>query len=424
MRKFYLSSLALCLAWAGLAQAADSLTVEQCVSIALKQSPELKKAQANLSLAGASLQGSVGTILPHLSGSSSYSQRGPATIDQNGHYDTYSTGLSVGMSLVNLSGWASITGTALARQSAGAAYQLAVASLAYRVKEAFYGLAKLEKAVEVARSSVNQSQEQAKRAEAMFQLGSLSRADMLKIQVRLTQNRVDLLSAESNLLTAKQSLAGLLGLSGEAAINPSLVFPDTSLMKAVSDSVTASELEQNPAYLLASKNQKSKKAGLWSAWLDKLPYLSGSYNYGYSDSRQFKGNSDWMEHDSWSASLSLNWNVFDGGISAARIRQAAAQLKIADADLFSSRQAVYSELKLAKLSLAMSREAIGLVTDLLQQASEDYKLTTEKYRLGSASVLDLLSSQLTYNQAQQQAASTLCDYYLSRARLDKALGKW
>ena len=81
-------------------------------------------------------------------------------------------------------------------------------------------------------------------------------------------------------------------------------------------------------------------------------------------------------------------------------------------------------MKLAKLSLAMSREAIGLVTDLLQQASEDYKLTTEKYRLGSASVLDLLSSQLTYNQAQQQAASTVCDYYLSQARLDKALGKW
>jgi len=406
------------------AWAADSLTVEQCVSLALRQSPELKKAQASLSLAGASLQGSVGTILPHLSGSSSYTQRGPATINQNGHLDTYSTGLSVGMSLVNLSGWADITGTALARQSAGAAYQLAVASLAYRVKEAFYGLAKLEKAVEVARSSVKQSQEQAKRAEAMYQLGSLSRADMLKIQVRLTQNRVDLLSAETNLISAKQSLAGLLGISGEAAINPNLSFPDTSLMKVVSDSVTPVELEQNPAYRQAKKNKQSRNAGLWSAWLDRLPYLSGSYSYGFSDSRQFKDGSDWIDHDSWSASLALNWNIFDGGIAEAGIRQAAAQAKIADADLFSARQAVYSELKQAKLSLTMSRQAIGLVTDLQQQASEDYKLTTEKYRLGSASVLDLLSSQLTYNQAQQQAANTLCDYYLSLARMDKALGKW
>jgi len=423
MKKISLMVLIL-LQFALSARAADSLTVEQCVSLALKQSPELKKAQANLSLAGASLQGSVGTVLPHLSGSSSCSQRGPATIDQNGHDDTYSTSLSVGMSLVNLSGWADITGTALARQSAGAAYQLAVASLAYQVKESFYGLAKLEKAVEVARASVNQSQEQAKRAEAMYQLGSLSRADMLKIQVRLTQNRVDLLSAESNLVAVKQSLAGLLGISGEVAINPSLEFPDTSLMKTISDSVTALELEQNPAYRQANKNRKSKKAGLWSAWLDKFPYLSSSYSYGYSDSRQFKDNSDWIDHDSWSASLALNWNIFDGGISASRIRQAAAQLKIADADLFSAKQSVYSELKQAKLSLKMSREAIGLVTDLLQQASEDYKLTTEKYRLGSASVLDLLSSQLTYNQAQQQAANTLCDYYLSRARLDKALGKW
>ncbi len=424
MRKLYLYSLALCLAWAGLANAADSLTVEQCVSLALKQSPELKKAQANLSLAGASLQGSVGTILPHLSGSSSYTQRGPATIDQNGHYDTYSTGLSLGMSLVNLSGWADITGTALARQSAGAAYQLAVASLVYQVKQAFYGLANQEKALEVAQSSVKQSEEQAKRAEAMYQLGSLSRADMLKIQVSFIQSRVNLLSAESSLLTAKQTLAGLLGLSGEVAIDPKLEFPDTTKMKAVSDTIAESELEQNPAYRQARKNSQSKKAGLWSAWLGRLPYLSGSYNYGYSDSRQFKDGSDWADHDSWSASLALNWNIFDGGIAEAGIRQAAAQAKSAEADFISARQSVYSELKQAKLSLMMSRQSLGLVADLLQQSSEDYKLTTEKFRLGSASVLDLLSSQLTYNQAQQQATSTLCDYYLSLARMDKALGKW
>jgi len=405
------------------ARAAESLTVDQCVALALKQSPELEKAQASLSLAGASLQSSVGTILPHLSGSSSYSQRGPATIDQNGHLDTYSTGISAGLSLVNLSGWADITGTALARQSAGAAYRLAVASLTYQVKESFYGVARLEKTLEVARSSVKQSEEQAKRAEAMYQLGSLSRADMLQIQVSFIQSRVNLLSAESNILTAKQTLAGLLGLTGEVAIDPKLDFPDTTKIRAISDTVAETELEQNPAYRQAKKNKQSKNAGLWSAWLDRLPYLSASYNYGYSDSRQFKGNSDWADHDSWSTSLSLNWNIFDGGIAEARIRQAAAQAKIAEADFVTARQSVYSELKQAKLSLAMSRQSIGLVADLLQQATESYKLTTEKFRLGSASVLDLLSSQLTYNQAQQQATNTLCDYYLAQARLDKALGK-
>jgi outer membrane protein len=424
MRKLYLYSLVICLSGAGLVQAADSLTVEQCVSLALKQSPELKKAQANLSLSGASLQGSVGSVLPHLSGSSSYSQNGPATISQNGHSEGYRTSLSLSQSIVNLSSWADITGSTLARQSAGAAYQMAVASLVYQVKGDFYALAKQEKALEVSQSSVKQSQEQAKRAEAMYQLGSLSRADMLKIQVSLLQNQVALLSAESNLLTARQSLAGLLGLSGEVAINPNLEFPDTSRIKAISDSITPAELEQNPAYRQAKKNRQSKKAGLWSAWLSKLPYLAGSYSYGYSDSLQFKGNSDWMDHDYWSVSLSLNWNIFDGGITEAGIRQAAAQVRAADADYVSARQSVYSDLKQAKLSLMMSRQALGLVSDLLQQASEDYKLTTEKFRLGSASVLDLLSSQLTYNQAQQQATNTLCDYYLSLARMDNAMGKW
>jgi outer membrane protein TolC len=392
--------------------------------MALKQSPEIKKAQANLSLAGASLQSSVGAVLPHVTGTSSYGQSGPATINQNGSFDSYRTSLGVSQSLVDLSNWTEVVASGYARSAAGATYVSAVASLVYQVKQAFYNQIKLEKALEVAQASVKQSEEQAKRAEVMFQLGSMSRADMLKLQVRLIQSKVDLLSAQNGLLAGRQALASILGRTGEVTIRGDLSLPDTLKWEALSDTITEKELEQNPAYKAAKRNYQSKKAGAWSAWLSKLPYLSGSYSYGYSDSVQFKGSSGWNDHDYWSASIALNWNIFDGGLSLARIRQARAQARSAEADLFTARQSVHSELRQAKLSLRMASEAIGLVRDLQQQAEEDYRLTQEKYRLGSASVLDLLSSQLTYNQAQQQATNTLCDYYLAQARYQKALGAW
>jgi len=119
-----------------------------------------------------------------------------------------------------------------------------------------------------------------------------------------------------------------------------LGLPDTMKWAALSDTITEKELEQNPGYKAAKRSYQSKKAAAWSAWLSKLPYLSGSYSYGYSDSLQFKNNSDWINHDYWSATIALNWNLFDGGISMARVRQARAMARSAESDLFTARDVV------------------------------------------------------------------------------------
>jgi len=411
------------------------LTVDQCVEMALKQSPDLVRAQSNLTIAGAGLQTSVSGILPHVSASSSYGQSGPATsystdplgvpvITEGGKDESYRTSLSASQSVINLSQWADILGSYKSRQAAKSGYQQSVASLVYNVKSAYYNLVKLQKAMEVAEASVKQSEEQSKQAKLMHQLGSKSQADMLKIQVRLMQSKIDLLNAQSAQLSGQQTLANILGLAGEVRVGSEVAFPDTNQQAYIIEFLDDKTIESNPGYLSAQKNYQAKKSSAWSAYLSKLPYLSFSYNYGYSDSMQFTNSDSWNAHDSWSASLALNWNIFDGTASMARIRQARAQARSAEADMISARQSVYSELKQAKLGMKIAKEAVSLVGDLLQQAREDYRLTNEKYKLGSASVLDLLTSQLTYNQAQQQATNALCEYYLADARTAKALGKW
>jgi outer membrane protein len=414
------------------AQPADQLlTVEQCVEMALKQSPDLVKAQSNLTIAGAGLQTSVSGVLPHVSATSSYGQSGPATTYdayynavEGGKNENYRTSLSASQSVVNLSQWADILGSYKSRQAARSSYQQAVASLVHNVKAAYYNLVKLQKAMEVAQASVKQSEEQSKQARLMHQLGSISQADMLKIQVRLMQSKIDLLNAQSAQLTGRQTLANILGLAGEVKVGSEVAFPDTTKQIYPAELLDDKAVEKNPGFLSAQKNYQAKRSAAWSAYLSKLPYLSFSYNYGYSDSMQFTNHDSWNAHDYWSASLALSWNIFDGTASMARIRQARATARAAEADMISARQSVYSELQQAQIGLKTAREAVALVGDLLQQAGEDYRLTNEKYKLGSASVLDLLTSQLTYNQAQQQATNALCEYYLAEARIAKALGKW
>jgi len=417
---------------AGAQPAPKAYTLQECLTMAFKQSPDLAKAGSNLAISNAGLVSSIGGMLPHLSASSSYSQSGSSAVSY-GLSDTtsaeviknqYGTSLAVSQALVNLPVWARIGQSAYSRKAAGATYDLARATLSYNVKQAYFNLVKLQKALRVSQAAVDQSEQQARQARLMNQLGSMSRADLLKIEVQLTQSKVNLLNARTALISGQQALATLIGMTAEVAADTILALPDTSKAAPQRDSLLRRALEINPSYVAAHNSYRAAALGAWSSWTSKLPSLSGNYSYGFSNYRQYQDPADWNLHDGWSVGLSLNWNIFDGFITEAGIRQAYAQKSSARADLFTAQQNVASQIDQAHLGLMTAREGLSLVGTLLQQAEEDYRLTSEKYRLGSASVLDLLTSQVTFNTAQQTATNAICDYYLAEAKLQQVMGQW
>jgi len=429
-------TLAACAAAQGQPEPARSYTLQQCLDLAFRQSPDLDRAGGVLSISSAGLVSSVSAMLPRVTAGSSYSQSGrTAAIDpllgvsssaptREALSDQYGTSITVSQALVNLPSWGRIGQAAYSRRAAGAAYDQARAALSYNVKQAYYGLVKLQKALLVARAAVGQSEEQAKRARLMNQLGSLSRSDLLKIEVQLTQSRVNLLTAKTSLAAGRQALATIIGVSADVAADTLLAVPDTSAAVPPQDSLVERALTANPTYRSARDSYRAAALGSWSSWAGKLPSLSGSYSYGYGNNRQYRDWEEWKWHDSWSVSLSLSWNIFDGFGTEASIRQASAQKRIAEADLFTARQNVGGQVDQAYLALTAAREGLSLVGTLLQQAEEDYRLTSERYRLGSASSLDLLTSQVTYNQAQQTVTNAICDYYLAEAKLRQVMGQW
>lgn len=409
------------------------LSLNQCLEMAFDNSPELVKAKSNRTIGSAGLQTSASSLLPRLSASSSYTQSGPTgygidagghpVASQSGHSNSYNTSLNVSQSLMNLSNWATFKGSVNEYQASNAAYRQSLASLSYRVKEAFYGLIKLRKGLEVARASVDQGQEQVAKARVMHQLGSISRSDLLKFEISLAQNRVALLEAKKALVAGQQALRALINLEGDFEVDDQLAMPDTTGALLSRDSLLAQARKLNPGYQAARERYQASRDYLWAAWFSKLPSLGASYRYGYSDSVQFGDSKSWNEHDSWSLSLSLSWNIFDGTATEAQIRRAKAQANSTEADWVLAQRNLASEVDQVYIEWQAAREEMSLVGDLKLQAEEDFRLTTEKHRLGAASILDLLTSQVNYNQSQREAVNAICSYYLAQAKVDQLLGR-
>jgi outer membrane protein TolC len=77
-------------------------------------------------------------------------------------------------------------------------------------------------------------------------------------------------------------------------------------------------------------------------------------------------------------------------------------------------------------ALLAYREAIArdqVARRALESATENLKLTQEKYNVGSATILDLIDAQVQLQRAQSDGVSALAAIHVAEAQLDRARGQ-
>ncbi len=385
-------------------------------------------------MASADLQAGVSKTLPRLSLSSDYSREGPAqqfvfspiagpSLLASGASNYYSTGISLSQSLIAPADWAGIGQSAYARRAVIENSKETTLGTAESVIEAYYNQVKLTKALDVTQSAVRQNEEQTDVSRAMLSNGSLARADMLKAEVALMQSNSDQVTAENNLMSGARSLALLIGISGIVLVDTAIGFPDTLTPFPSQDSLVQEALAANPGYRSACYTLFSQRSALLSSWFAVLPTFAFTSSYSYVDSVQFSSVGSWANNNAWSLGVQLNWNILDGTFTEAQIRRAKAQVRSAEADLANARRTTENNVRVALASVLAARKNLSIVVPILSEAKESYLLTKEKFKLGAASTLDLLSSQVTFNQSSQQATNAICDYDIALARLNLAVGR-
>jgi outer membrane protein TolC len=70
---------------------------------------------------------------------------------------------------------------------------------------------------------------------------------------------------------------------------------------------------------------------------------------------------------------------------------------------------------------AMEREALGRTA--VESARENLNLVQQKYNVGSATILDLIDSQVSLLRAASELVSALADIRIAEAAVDRVRGK-
>ena len=126
--------------------------------------------------------------------------------------------------------------------------------------------------------------------------------------------------------------------------------------------------------------------------------------------------------DSWLAGVSADFNVFDGGSNAGKIRASEADLALAKEILRKTRLGLRLEVEQARLAHDQAVERLAVTARAVEQAAESAALTRARFEQGSLLTADLIGGEGRLIEARMRRAVAMADERIAVAELRRALG--
>ena len=404
----------------------DSLTLKQCVEIALKNSYEIAIARGNVSKAEISVKNAYSGFLPDLYLSGGYAVND--TYDRfewnENHYNlslsASITPFTSGRTLINVAkAGASLSSS---RQS----YWITETSLILDVIRKYYNLLQDSELLELRKESVYQKSLDLEFAQAQFDLGLAPRADILKAEVYVVSAEVDSLQAEGDLKLARSELNDVMGISLD---NPASIKPVEFIKEEVPDLDTclAIALKERPEITQQKADLSTQKYNLRLTQIDKLPTftITGSYNV-LADNLIFEGlpinRVNLNENSNWSINVGLSFPLFDGGVKSRAIESARIDLNNAELNYLELEKEINLDVRLAHLNSVTSSKKVELTEKQVNSAEESYNTALGRYKAGVAPITEVIDAGVALSSSKVSHTKAIYDYFLAKAVLKKSIG--
>ncbi len=398
------------------------VTLQDAIQRALHVQPAMVQARGDESNAGAQRLAAIGAFVPSVTLNSSAFRQNLGSIVNGvgvpGSAYQYNTGLSFSVDLFD----------GLRRVQRYAAADAGYVNQQYQVtlqtKQAFYNAIANEELVRVAQSQLSRAKQQLQISIDKLHAGSATRSDSLRSTVDYGNARIALLQAQANLATAQANLGRQIGID-------SLVraVPDTALPPLPdSTGLRTAAIESSPQVVQAQAQARALQARALAAtvWDQRSQYLP-TLTVTYSASSQGP-TEPWRGFDLPNRNLNqlrfgLSWTIFNGFQREQLQTSAVVQRDIASAHAEDARRQVNAALTQQFAAAATAFEQIDIAKENLAAATEDLRVQKERYRVGAATILDLLTSQAALTQAEVNLVQTRYNYLIARAQVEAVLGR-
>lgn len=391
------------------------ITLSESVALALKNNPSIKIANADKEKAKWSITEAEGAKLPSLSLGSSYSESGGA----QGNAGNGSWANSVRLN------WQLYSGGRTESQISQAELGLKIADLGTeKTKQqvqldtttAYYNVLQARNSVQVSRDTVANLRQHLVNVQAKYQAGAVAKSDLLRSEVELANAEQNLTKAQNALDLAVVSLNNLMGLQQDTELALQDALSETADSRTLEECIE-SALAKRPEIKQVDANIAIAEESMDIARSSRLPSVNLSGSSSWNDSLVPESSKN-----HWSANLSASWNLFDGGVTKAKVQAADTGVQKAKEQARQTSDNVQTEVRQAYLSMQEAAKRIETTKSAVAKGEEDLTISQAKYNAGMGTNIEVIDAQLALTQAKNNFTQALYDYNVGKAKLDKAIG--
>ncbi len=389
-------------------------------NFAIRQAKERIRQQEGIVLEVRSSQ------LPDVSASGGY-QRNDTEISSNGRDHAWSVNITARQVLYAGGGvQASVQAQQLALDAAILSLKAVINDALLQVRTRFYTVLVSRERIKVQEQNIELLQRQLQDVKNRFEVGTVSNFEVLRAEVALANAQPALITARNDHRLAVEELRQSLGFvnTNNQQVTKIPEFLGTLEFHPVSFELRAalvSARENRPDLQRLLKLQDAAEKGITIARAGYLPRVSA---FGAYDWRMNSTGSSSLSNarDGWTVGLQSSWEIFNGRATKGREIQARSQLEQTKLAVAEAQLGVDVDVRRAISTYQQSTELAEASKRVVEQAEEAVRLANARFGAGTATQLDVLTSQVDLTTARLNQLQAYYSYNVAVANVRRAMG--
>ena len=262
--------------------------------------------------------------------------------------------------------------------------------VALNVEKVYMNLQLAYKAVGVLEKAKETALENKRLANNSFKQGYLQKADVLSVDVRVTEVDNQLQYAKSNILNASNELSFLMNDDTYNIMKPS------DSLTIITENITISKLSENRKDIKAMQQVTEAHQQKYKA--DKmafLPRLNAFGSYELHDDQIFQGDAN-----GYLLGAALSWNVLEGTKRFGKAKKSKAEFEKSKSQYQEYVAKSHVDLKKAHRMYQDAKNKLALTTLALEHSKESLRIRSNRFKQGLERTTDLLITETQYVQKQ------------------------
>lgn len=298
----------------------------------------------------------------------------------------------------------------------------------YSIDQAYWLAVSLKQKYKLATSYHNLVKKLNEDVHKMIQQGVATKADGLKVDVKVNEAEMKITQAEDGLVLSKMLLCQLCGIPMNQQITladedkESLALSGTPVdTEQQRVAATDSAMNTRPELRMLQNTLDISKQATNLVRAVYLPHVALTGGYTISNPNVFNGFEKKFA-GVWNVGVIVQvpvWNWFDG---AYKVRAAKAASNIAQMNLDDTREKIHLQIAQSQFKVKEAQKKLSMAMKNIDSAEENLRCANLGFKEGVMEVTDVMAAQTAWQQAQSQKIDAEIDVKLTQVGLNKALG--